>query len=158
VSTALRSIGFLLFWLILAGANPADLPAGVAAALAATWVSLRLTPPRHLTTVRPLKTAQFVLRFFVQAVVAGTDVARRALDPRLPLQPGFVTFRTRLPSGGDREVFCAITSLLPGTLPAGESPDGIIIHCLDVNQPIAAQVAAEEALFIEMLGGARNNG
>jgi multicomponent Na+:H+ antiporter subunit E len=149
----LRSTGFLLVWLILAGSSPADLPAGVAAALAATWVSLRLTPPHRGMMLRPLKTVQFVLRFFIQAVVAGTDVAWRALDPRLPLQPGFVTFRSRLSPGGEREAFCAITSLLPGTLPAGESADGLIIHCLDVRQPVAAQLAAEEARFIEMLGG-----
>jgi multicomponent Na+:H+ antiporter subunit E len=158
VSAAIRSTGFLLVWLILTGDSPADLPVGVAAALAATWVSLRLMPPHHGKTMRPLKTMQFVLRFLIQAVVAGTDVARRALDPRLPLQPGLVTFRSRLPAGGEREAFCAITSLLPGTLPAGESADELIIHCLDTRQPVAAQLAAEEARFIEMLGGAQNNG
>jgi multicomponent Na+:H+ antiporter subunit E len=158
VNVALRSTGFLLVWLILAGASPADLPAGVAAALAATWVSLRLTPPRHRVTVRPFKVAQFVLRFLSQAIVAGADVAWRALDPRLPLQPGFVTFRSRLPAGGEREAFCAVTSLLPGTLPAGTAADGLTIHCLDVSQPVASQLAAEEARFIEMLRGARNNG
>jgi multicomponent Na+:H+ antiporter subunit E len=158
VSAALRSLGFLLVWLILAGTNPVDLPAGIAAALAAMWVSLRLTPPGHGTSVRPLKAAQYVLRFLTQAIVAGTDVAWRALDPRLPLQPGFVTFRSRLPAGGEREAFCAITSLLPGTLPAGESADGLIIHCIDVRQPVTAQLRAEEARFIEMLGGARGHG
>jgi multicomponent Na+:H+ antiporter subunit E len=158
VSAALRSTGFLLVWLILAGSNPADLPAGVAAALAATWVSLRLTSPHHGKILRPLKTVQFVLRFLIQAVVAGTDVAWRALDPRLPLQPGFVTFQSRLSAGGEREAFCAITSLLPGTLSAGESADGLIIHCLDASQPVTAQLAAEEERFIEMLGGAPENG
>ena len=158
MSAAMRSTGFLLVWLILAGSGPADLPAGVAAALAATWVSLRLTPPGHRTFVRPLKAGQFVLRFLIQAIIAGTDVAWRALDPRLPLQPGFATFRSRLPAGGEREVFCAITSLLPGTLPAGESAEGLIIHCLDTSQPVATQLAAEEARFIEMLGGARDHG
>jgi multicomponent Na+:H+ antiporter subunit E len=154
----MRSTGFLLVWLILAGTNAVDLPAGVAAALAATWVSLRLTPPSHRTSVRPLKAALFVLRFLTQAIVAGTDVALRALDPRLPLQPGFVTFRTRLPAGGEREAFCAITSLLPGTLPARTSVDGLVIHCLDVSQPVVAQLTAEEARFIEMLGGVRGHG
>lgn len=158
MSAAMRSTGFFLVWLILTDAGPADLPAGVAAALTATWVSLRLTPPRHRVTLRPLKAAQFVLRFLSQAIVAGTDVAWRALDPRLPLQPGFVTFRSRLPAGGEREAFCAITSLLPGTLPAGVSADELIIHCLDVRQPVSAQLAAEEARFIEMLGGVRDNG
>jgi len=158
VSTALRSLGFLLVWLILAGTNPVDLPAGVAAALAATWVSLRLTPPGDRASVRPFKATRYVLRFLSQAIVAGTDVAWRALDPRLPLQPGFVTFRTRLPAGGEREAFCAITSLLPGTLPAAASADELIIHCLDVNQPVVAQLTAEEARFIAMLGGARGHG
>ena len=158
MSAVLRGTGFFLIWLILIGANPGDLAAGIVAALAATWASLRLTPPSQHMTVRPLKAAQFVLRFLIQAIVAGADVAWRALDPRLPLQPGFVTFQSRLPAGGERDAFCAITSLLPGTLPAGVSADGLIIHCLDVRQPIAAQLAAEEARFVAILGGPRDNG
>ena len=41
----------------------------------------------------------------------------------------------------------------PGTLPTGTDDHGaLLIHCLDVDQPIAANLATEETLFIRALG------
>ena len=38
-------------------------------------------------------------------------------------------------------------------MPAWQDGDGkIIIHCLDIDQPVAAQMAEEETLFIRALG------
>ena len=123
---------------------------------AATWTSLRLLPPGRWR-VSPLGLARLALRFPRQSVMAGVDVARRALDPRLPLRPGFVTYRRGLPPGPARDAFCALASLLPGTLPVGTNEDGtLLVHCLDVEQPVAAQLAAEEALFVRALGGCRD--
>jgi multicomponent Na+:H+ antiporter subunit E len=92
-----------------------------------------------------------VLRFLCQSVVAGVDVARRALDPRLPLNPGFVLYAVRLPPGPRRNTFTALMSLLPGTVPTGSAEGGLLIHCLDVGQPVAAQLAEEEALFARVV-------
>jgi multicomponent Na+:H+ antiporter subunit E len=150
-----RAAGFLGCWLILTGGNPADLPAGVVAVAAATWTSLHLMPPGagHL---HPLLLAGFVSRFLCQAVIAGFDVAWRALHPRLPLQPGFVAYQPLFPPGTRRNAFCAVTSLLPGTLPSGPAAEGgLLIHCLDQTQPVADQLAVEEALFARMCGGTR---
>jgi multicomponent Na+:H+ antiporter subunit E len=50
-------------------------------------------------------------------------------------------------------------SLLPGTVPTGSDKSGaILIHCLDVKQPVVAQLAADEALLVRAMGGARRNG
>jgi multicomponent Na+:H+ antiporter subunit E len=99
------------------------------------------------------------LRFLRQSIVAGIDVARRALDPRLPLRPGFVVHRTHLPPGPMRNAFCTMTSLLPGTLPCGsDGSHGLVIHRLDINQPVAEQLAREEALLMRALGWTHGNG
>jgi multicomponent Na+:H+ antiporter subunit E len=156
-STFLRSVAFFGFWLVLTDAQAADVPAGVVAAIAATWASLRLMPPQKWS-VRPAKLAGLVLRFMCQSIIAGIDVARRALDPRRPLQPGFLIYHPLLSPGAKCETFCAITSLMPGTLPSGDSEDGgIAVHCLDVTQPVVEQIAAEEALFVQALGGTRSH-
>ena len=153
-----RGAGFFCFWLVLTDADPGDLAAGLAAAVAATWASLRLMPAQQWS-LRPIKLAGFVLHFLRQSIVAGVDVALRALDPRLPLQPGFVVYPARLPPGMKLDTFCAIMSLLPGTLPCGPAEgNGLTVHCLDVTQPVLQQLAAEEALCMQTLGGARNNG
>jgi multicomponent Na+:H+ antiporter subunit E len=149
-----RAVAFLALWLILVGgADPADRPAGIIAIVAATWASLRLLPPGGARP-SPISLVRLALRFLRQSIVAGIDVAWRALDPRLPLRPGFVVYPARLPPGPALNAFCALTSLAPGTLPAGPDESGaIVIHCLDVGQPVAAHLAADEKLFVQALGG-----
>ena len=156
-STISRAAGFFAFWLVLNGADAGDLAAGLVAAVLATWASLRLMPAQQWS-LRPVKLAGFVLHFLRQSIAAGIDVAWRALDPQLRLQPGFVVYQAQLPPGTTRDAFCAIMSLLPGTLPCGPAEgNGLTIHCLDVTQPVVEQLAAEEALCMQTLGGASRN-
>jgi multicomponent Na+:H+ antiporter subunit E len=150
-SALVRAVGFLAFWLVLAGVNPGDLPAAAVAVATATFVSLRLLPAGEFR-LSPLGTTRLALRFPIQAVIAGVDVTRRALDPRLPLRPGFVTYSPRLPPGIARDAFCALASLMPGTVPADTNQDGtLLVHCLDIGQPAAAQLAVDEAAFMRAL-------
>jgi multicomponent Na+:H+ antiporter subunit E len=148
-----RVMFFFIFWLILYGVKFTDLLVGVATAIVATWASRRLLPPGR-GILHPIALVRLVLRFPLQSIIAGFDVAWRALDPRLPLQPGFVVYQPRLPSGPMRNAFCTITGLLPGTLPSGFDQDGnLVVHCLDVSQPVIEQLAAEEAMLQQVLGG-----
>ncbi|MBX3734510.1 MAG: Na+/H+ antiporter subunit E [Verrucomicrobiae bacterium] len=159
-----RMLAFFAFWLVLAGI-PADAGAGSdvlrklapdgiiggLAAAAATWVSLRLLSPESFG-VRLSGLPRLALHFIRHSVVAGVDVALRAMSPRLPLNPGFVEYRVGIPAGPGRDVFTALTSLLPGTLPVGTGADGVIrYHCLDVGQPVARQLAADEAVLTGVL-------
>ena len=137
---------------MIAGYDPVDLPIGLITAAAATWASLLLLPMVKVR-LRLLSLATFVLHFLHQSVRSGVEVAWRAFSPRLPLAPGFVVYPCRLRSAGARSAFCAISSLLPGTLPAGFDESGaLLVHCLDVGQPVAANLAAEEALFSRAIG------
>ena len=153
-----RAAGFLVLWLVTAGVDTSDLAVGLVTAAAAAWASLRLLQPKP-GRVRPVALAELSLRFLGQSVVAGTDVAWRALDPRLPLRPGFVRCPIRGAPGPARSAFCALSSLLPGTLPVGSDHGGtLLMHCLDVGQPVPAQMAAAEARFLRVLGGAPRDG
>jgi multicomponent Na+:H+ antiporter subunit E len=148
------------FWLLLAGPSlsetpasgffagvAADLVVGLLASALATGVSLRLLPPAA-ERLRVGALARFAGHFVWQSVVAGFDVARRALDPRLPLKPGYVAFPTGLPPGTGRSAFVAITSSVPGTLSVGTDRAGnLVYHCLDLDQPVAASLARDEALL-----------
>jgi multicomponent Na+:H+ antiporter subunit E len=138
---------------MLSGFKPVDLLVGALTAAAATGVSLRLLPMGS-GRWRPVALARFCVRFLRQSIAAGIDVAWRALDPRLPLRPGIVVYRPLLSPGPTGSAFCTVMSLLPGTLPCGPQDDGgLIIHCLDVTQPVAEQLATEEALLVDAVGG-----
>lgn len=145
-----RAASFLCLWLVLAGANTGDIPAAAAAIIAATWTSLRLLEPNS-SRRSPRAIARLAFLFLYHSVVAGADVARRVLNPRLPLRPGFVTYPTRLSPGLRQNVFTTLTSLLPGTMPAGEENGEIVYHCLDVTQPVVAELTAEEAALVRAL-------
>ena len=154
----IRAAAFLVFWQMLWGANLDALLPGVAAALAATWTSLRLLPPSARRR-RPAAWLRLLFRFPRQAFMAGVDVAWRALDPKLPLRPGIVACPLRLPRGPACDTFCTLTSLLPGSVPTGTDENGaLLIHCLDVGQPVAEQLAREEALLMHALGYERADG
>jgi multicomponent Na+:H+ antiporter subunit E len=152
-ASAARAAFFLGFWLMISGWAPLDLPVGLAAVVGATWVSLRFLPPLG-SRLRLTSIAALTVSFLRQSVVSGTDVAWRALNPRLRLRPGLVACPLRLPEGGERSAFCALSSLMPGTLPTGTDESGaLLVHCLDISQPVAANLAAEERLFIRAVGG-----
>ncbi len=149
---AARAAAFFGLWLVISGASPADLPVGVVAALIATWTSLRLLAPGTWRP-RPLAVIGVVARFMGQSAIAGADVAWRALQPRPRLRPGLVACTVRVPQGPVRSAFCAFESLMPGTLPAGFDANGrLLIHCLDVGQPVAAALDADEARLKRAFG------
>jgi multicomponent Na+:H+ antiporter subunit E len=71
------------------------------------------------------------------------------------VRPGFTVYPVGLPPGPARNLFTTLTSLLPGTVPAGEDRGRLLYHCLDVEQPVAAQLAAEEAELARVIEGWR---
>ncbi len=137
---------FALWIVLMPSVKPADLAFGVLATALATWTSLRLLQPSdgHLRLLALLALAP---HFLWQSVLAGIDVARRAFDPRMPLAPGFVEFPVGFPPGLSRNTFAAITSLLPGSVPCGETGDTLVYHCLDCRLPNVEQLKREERLF-----------
>jgi multicomponent Na+:H+ antiporter subunit E len=147
-----RALAFLLLWLAVAG--PGDPFVAIAVAAAATWASVRLAPP---SGARLKARAAFVFLgdFLRLSLRSGLDVAHRALASTPDLRPGVVEARVELPPGFARNAFSMIASLLPGTLLTGFDPgDGhkAYVHGLDVRQPIAAELAEEEASFMRALG------
>ncbi len=139
-----RAIVFAAFWIVLMPSGKAgDLAMGAFATFCATWTSLRLLPPAagRLRMGALLLQVPHLLR---ESIVAGVDVARRAFSPRVPLAPGFVDFPTTFPRGAARNGFTSITSLLPGSVPAGDSGTTIVYHALDVAQPVVAQLDVEQ--------------
>ena len=158
VSGALTRVAcFLAFWIIIAGTGTADLIVGALAAIIVSWVSLLLLPPAT-NRINFAAICRFVPAFLYQSIVAGIDVAWRALAPRLRLRPGFVLYPMRLPPGAAQSAFCTVTSLLPGTLPSGCDEKGnLIVHCLDESQPIVEQLRSEEALLMKIMGYERDD-
>jgi multicomponent Na+:H+ antiporter subunit E len=153
-----RGFVFLCFWIVISGVSLENLVVGAGAATGASWASAALLPSAE-------KSQSFsawitlILRMPFQALAAGLDVARRALDPALPLRPGFVAYSTDLPKGTAQEAFAALAALQPGAVPIRSDIQGTFdVHCLDVGLPITPTLAQEEAELRKALGLERMDG
>jgi len=153
-----RALLYFGIWIVIdQSAKPANLAFGALAAAAATWASMRLLPPSS-GRVRLGVLLTLLPRFLWQSLVAGVDVARRAVAPRLPLAPGFVDYPVRLPRGSARNAFELISSLMPGSVPTAETDEKIEFHCLDTQQPVVEQMAAEERVYAKALVPGQRHG
>ncbi len=139
VATARRLVLLSLVWLILAGGGA--LPLGALVVPAACWLSFRLLPPTG--PLRLIHLAATTLGFMWQSLLGGLDVARRAFDPRLPLDPGWIDVEVDLLEGG-KVALGGELSLMPGTLVAGSDGRRLLVHVLDRGQDVARTVRVEE--------------
>lgn len=147
VTALKRGLMFLAIWMVLMPSlKPADLAFGALATFCATWTSLHLLP-REAGHLRMRALLAVVPHFLWQSVLAGVDVARRALSPGMPMNSGFVSCAVGFPRGLARNEFASIMSLLPGSVPVGETEGAIVYHCLDVSEPLALHMAEEEQLL-----------
>ncbi len=149
----MRGLGFFALWLALgAGTALPDLLMGALAAALAARASLRLLPPGG-ARLRPLAALSLAARTLRDSLLAGLDIAARAFDPRLPLRPGIVAVPLATPPGPGRDAFRLLSSLQPGTLPAGADAQGrLLVHALDTALPVAAEARATEARFAAAAG------
>jgi multicomponent Na+:H+ antiporter subunit E len=144
----------VLWWIIADVGDPVTAAIGVVAALGAARLSLWLLPANP-GRLRKRRLAALGLGFLRQSIVAGFDVARRAFSPGLPIAPGYIEHSFATPPGDARNLFTAITCLMPGSLPTGADDRGVVLyHCLDVTQSVGDQLVEEERRLNAALDGA----
>jgi multicomponent Na+:H+ antiporter subunit E len=130
----LLCIILLAFWIVLTATlalNELVLGAVCSAFVAAISVSLlgRALDPR-ITPLVLLKLPVFILRLIWEIVKANYDVAKIILNPRLPIDPRIVEYRTYLPDDLPRTVFSDSITLTPGTVTVELEADMLKVHCL----------------------------
>ena len=146
-----RGSAFFLLWIVLMPSpHAADIAFGALATVMATWASIRLLPPQA-GRIRFIALLAMLPYFLWQSVVAAFDIARRALSPRMEVNPGFVDCPMKLPPGLARNTLATITSLMPGSVPADEVAGALVYHALDVTQPVVAQLLETERRFAHTL-------
>lgn len=94
----------------------------------------------------------FLPFFLVQSLRGGTDVARRALSPSLPLATGFLRYRIRIPEGPARVFFINCISLLPGTLSTQLQDRSLRIHLLAEDDRVAGRLSLLEEKVAALFG------
>lgn len=138
------------WWAIAEGEVHGWLLSGIAVLLAAA-VSLVVVPAGSFWWHVP-GLARFVPYFLAQSVRGGVDVAARALHPRMPIRPGTILYRLRLPEGPSRAFFVVALSLLPGTLSARLEGQVLRVHLLHRGVPAEEKLAELEVRVAALFG------
>ena len=121
------------------------LAVGVVVAGLVTWSSLHVFPA-SATRIRIFPLLALAVHFMRSSIVAAIEVAKYAFRRDVGLRSGFVTYDCGIPAGTKRDLYLSMVSLMPGSLPVAVDDKGrVIMHCLDTNQPVAQQMAADEA-------------
>ena len=146
----IRILVYGILWVVLTGGRLESLILGVPVVLLAVWVSGR---DRRFRSGRfSIPGGLRFMGFFLKAsLVSGFDVVRRALHPRLPLDPDLVAYRLSLTTEAARIFMADAVSLLPGTLSADLADDNLTVHVLDRNTPVRADLKALEKRVAGML-------
>lgn len=97
----------------------------------------------------------FLLFFLAALGSGGWDVARRAVQPRMPLSPAWVSYPLSISQPHYRLLFSSMIGLLPGTLASHIEGDLLCMHVLDDGQPWESSARRLEQRLMAVLGEAQ---
>lgn len=123
---AVRALGFAVLWAILSGGRGWTI--GVPVIVFATVVTAVATPANRWSLAG---LARFLPYFLWNSLRGGIDVAARALNPGLPIDPGVLRYEMRLDTAAARVLMANTVTLLPGTLSADLQGKVLVVHVLN---------------------------
>ncbi len=126
----------LVIWLLLTGFSYSELFMGIVVSLVVAFVLKRYHAIRFDFNL-PVRFVKFVVIylpvFVVEMVKANVDVAARVLNPKLPINPGFVKVRSELTGKASKLFLANSITLTPGTLTMDVKEKDFYIHWIDVK-------------------------
>ena len=89
---------------------------------------VKLTPKSFLYSLI------FVFVFIKELIVSNLDVARRVVNPKLPIKPGIVKVKTKLNSKIAKTILANSITLTPGTLTVDIKDEYLYIHWIEITE------------------------
>ena len=77
--------------------------------------------------------------------MANIDVAKRVIDPKLPINPGIVAIKTNLKQDYKKLILANSITLTPGTITMDVQDDTLFIHWIDVTTTDIKEASKEIA-------------
>jgi multicomponent Na+:H+ antiporter subunit E len=142
---------FLLIWWVLTEGFPGAWWFGSLVVIPVALATWRLRNPFPWRW-RPWGLVRFFPFFVRQSLIGGIDVARRAMDPRLPLDPMMLDYPLRLPEGPAQVFLAGTVSLLPGTCSVALEKSSLRIHVLDGSLPVRQVLDRVEERVARLFG------
>ena len=113
-----------------------EIIAGLISTMIISYFTIPLFTCCTLKILAPKRVFYMVYYLFIftrELIKSNFDVARRVLTPSLPINPGIVKFKSKLPSDYSKMVLANSITLTPGTLSIDIIGDTFYIHWIDVK-------------------------
>jgi len=75
----------------------------------------------------------YIPTLFIELVKANIDVAKRVLNPSLPINPGVVKVPTEVKNEYGKLILANSITLTPGTISLDADEEGVFVHWIDVK-------------------------
>lgn len=123
-------------WLLLAGVQPVELIVGAIVSAIIAFIAKSIFT-YELTWKFPVNLLLFIVWyipiFLFELIKANIDVAIRVLNPKIPINPGFVKVDTKITSDLGKLTLANSITLTPGTITVDVAEDGLFVHWIDVK-------------------------
>ncbi len=129
-------IVFLIWYAFTTSLQPAEIITGIVLSLVVAYITVvnfNCCDPILITPSHIIYFIQYFFVFLVALVKANFDVARRVVNPKLPINPGIVSFETKLQNHFAKMVLANSITLTPGTLTIDVVGNKFYIHWIDVT-------------------------
>jgi len=120
-------------WLLWSGhTEPLTIAMGMISTVAVVAISvrMRLVDLEGMPSSLPFRAWRFLPWMFWEIAKANVDVARRILDPRLPIHPTLIRIKASQRRDAGRVIYANCITLTPGTVSVDLQGDEIVVHAL----------------------------
>jgi multicomponent Na+:H+ antiporter subunit E len=115
--------------------DPQELITGAVLSLIITLFSYKSFTDLGLSFLSPKRLfniVKYMFIFLIALLKANLDVAKRVINPKLPINPGIVAYKTKLKNDTAKVFLANSITLTPGTLTVDVIDDTLYIHWIDV--------------------------
>lgn len=125
-----------LLWIALAGISLEELLVGAIVSFLIAYL-IRNTSAYDFGFNIIVQTIKFIFMylplFIWKLIVANISLAKIVLDPKLPINPGFVKISTGLKGDAGKLILANSITLTPGTLTVDVEEDELLIHWVNIE-------------------------
>jgi multicomponent Na+:H+ antiporter subunit E len=134
--TVLLFLVLMGLWVLLTPKDMQEIWVGLAVSALVAIFTLRLEPVLGDLRLTPKALVYAVIYLFVfikELIVSNLDVARRVINPKLPIKPGIVKVKTKLNSNIAKTILANSITLTPGTLTVDIKGEYLYIHWIEIQ-------------------------
>ena len=158
--TLLLFLFLMLLWVLLTPNDMQEIWAGLAVSALVALFTLKMEPVLGDVKLTPKSLVYSVIYLFVflkELIVSNLDVARRVVDPKLPIKPGIVKVKTKLNSRIGRTILANSITLTPGTLTVDIKDEYLYIHWIEIKHDdiggATQNIVAKFEKYLEVIFG-----